>query len=248
MTGADYSLHQGKAYYCSEEEAAAAGMAPGGWGSDDCTVPTPQITGSYNIEKSLSQTVDFGGEWRGEKLDVSFKAGRTWAEGGPKLQFALPIKPRRQNADGSWTNGNYASSWDLTGTPTMTFSPELMQNLQNGILQVDLGSTGSSWTRNDTEQNYAQVDGTWHFDGDFFDSLQFGVKGATAASTAAPATATGYAPARIRAITTTVTGLVAATASPPSSLRTSSVSWATCRAASAPAHIRRSTSRVTSPI
>ncbi|NCT71315.1 MAG: TonB-dependent receptor [Xanthomonadaceae bacterium] len=177
VTGADYSLHQGKAYYCSEEEAAAAGMAPGGWGSDDCTVPTPQITGSYNIEKSLSQTVDFGGEWRGEKLDVSFKAGRTWAEGGPKLQFALPIKPRRQNADGSWTNGNYASSWDLTGTPTMTFSPELMQNLQNGILQVDLGSTGSSWTRNDTEQNYAQVDGTWHFDGDFFDSLQFGIKG-----------------------------------------------------------------------
>lgn len=177
VTGADYSLHPGKAYYCSEEEAAAAGMAPGGWGSDDCTVPTPQITGSYNIEKSLSQTFDIGGEWRGEKLDVSFKAGRTWAKGGPELQFSLPIKPRRQNADGSWSNGNYASAWDLTGTPTMTFSPELMQNLQNGILQVDLGSTGSSWTRNDTEQKYAQVDGTWHFDGDFFDSLQFGVKG-----------------------------------------------------------------------
>ena len=177
VTGADYSLHPGKTYYCSEDEAAAAGMAPGGWGSDDCTVPTPQITGSYNIEKSLSQTVDFGGEWRGEKLDVSFKGGRTWAEGGPELQFAVPLKPRRQNADGSWTNGNFASSWDLTGTPTMTFSPELMQNLQNGILQVDLGSTGSSWTRNDTEQNYAQVDGTWHFDGDVFESLQFGIKG-----------------------------------------------------------------------
>ena len=177
VTGADYSLHPGKAYYCSEEEAAAAGMDPGGWGSDDCTVPTPQITGSYNVEKSLSQTVDFGGEWRGESVDVSFKAGRTWAEGGPELQFSLPIKPRRQNADGSWTNGNYASSWDLTGTPTMTFSPELLQNLQNGILQVDLGSTGSSWTRNETEQKYAQVDTTWHFDGDFLESIQFGVKG-----------------------------------------------------------------------
>jgi TonB-dependent receptor len=177
VTGADYSLHPNKAYYCSEAEAAAAGMAPGGWGSDDCTVPTPQITGSYNIEKSLSQTVDLGAEWRGEKLDLAFKAGRTWAEGGPELQFAVPLKPRRQNADGSWTNGNFASSWDLSGTPTMTFSPELMQNLQNGILQVDLGSTGSSWTRNDTEQKYAQADGTWHFDGDFFDSLQFGIKG-----------------------------------------------------------------------
>ncbi len=62
VTGANYSLHPGKAYYCSEAQAAAAGLSPGGWGSDDCTVPTPQITGSYNIEKSLSQTVDLGGE------------------------------------------------------------------------------------------------------------------------------------------------------------------------------------------
>ena len=178
VTGADYSLHAGKPYYCSEAEAAAAGMAPGGWGSDDCTVPTPQITGSYNIEKSLSQTVDFAAEWRGESVDLAFKGGRTWAKGGPELQFSIPLKPRRQNADGSWTNGNFASSWDLTGTPSMTFSPELMQNLQNGILQVDLGSTGSSWTRNDNEQNYAQIDGTWRSDGsNFLDSIQFGVKG-----------------------------------------------------------------------
>ena len=177
VTGADYSLHPGKAYYCSDDEAVAGGMAKGGWGPDDCTVPTPQITGSYNIEKSLSQTVDFGGEWRGEDVDVSFKVGRTWAKGGPELQFSLPIKPRRQNADGSWTNGNYASSWDLTGTPTMTFSPELMQNLQSGILQVDLGSTGSSWIRNSDEQKYAQIDTTWRVDGDFLDSIQFGIKG-----------------------------------------------------------------------
>lgn len=178
VTGADYSLHAGKPYYCSEAEAAAAGMTPGGWGSDDCTVPTPQITGSYNIEKSLSQTVDFAAEWRGESVDLAFKGGRTWAKGGPELQFSIPLKPRRQNADGSWTNGNFASSWDLTGTPSMTFSPELMQNLQNGILQVDLGSTGSSWTRNDNEQNYAQIDGTWRSDGsNFLDSIQFGVKG-----------------------------------------------------------------------
>ena len=178
VTGADYSLHAGKPYYCSEAEAAAAGMAPGGWGSDDCTVPTPQITGSYNIEKSLSQTVDFAAEWNGESVDLAFKGGRTWAKGGPQLQFSVPIKPRRQNADGSWSNGNFASSWDLTGTPSMTFSPELLQNLQNGILQVDLGSTGSSWTRNDNEQNYAQIDGTWHNDGNsWLDSIQFGVKG-----------------------------------------------------------------------
>ncbi|HJR72299.1 MAG TPA: TonB-dependent receptor [Luteimonas sp.] len=176
VTGADYSLHAGKPYYCSEAEAAAAGMAPGGWGSDDCTVPTPQITGSYNLEKSLSQTVDFAAEWNGESVDLAFKGGRTWAKGGPELQFAVPLKPRRQNADGSWSNGNFASSWDLTGTPTMTFSPELMENLRNGILQVDLGSTGSSWTRNETEQKYAQIDATWHNDGSFLESLQFGIK------------------------------------------------------------------------
>lgn len=177
VTGADYSLHPGKTYYCSEAEAAAAGMAPGGWGSDDCTVPTPQITGSYNIEESLSQTADFAAEWRGESMDISVKGGRTWAKGGPELQFAVPLKPRRQNADGSWTNGNFASSWDLTGTPTMTFSPELMENLRNGILQVDLGSTGSSWTRNSTEQKYVQIDTTWYNDGKFLESIQFGVKG-----------------------------------------------------------------------
>ncbi|MGW8274387.1 TonB-dependent receptor [Xanthomonas axonopodis] len=176
VTGAAYSLRPGKTYYCSEAQAAAAGLPPGGWGSDDCTVPTPQITGSYNIEKSQSQTVDLGGEWRGEQVDVAFKAGRTWAKGGPELQFSLPIKPRLQNADGSWTNGNFASAWDLTGTPSMTFSPELMQNLRDGILQVDLGSTGSSWTRNTNQQQYAQIDTTWHMDGGFFDSLQFGIK------------------------------------------------------------------------
>ncbi len=176
VTGANYSVHPGKTYYCSEAQAAAAGMAPGGWGSDDCTMPTPQITGSYNIEKARSQAFDLEAEWRGESVDVVAKAGRTWASGGPSLQFAVPIKPRRQNADGSWSLGNYASAWDLTGTPTMTFSPELMQNLSNGILQVDLGSTGSSWTRNTTEQKFAQIDTTWHTDMNFLDSIQFGVK------------------------------------------------------------------------
>jgi len=176
VTGADYSKHPGKAYYCSEDDAAAGGMAPGGWGSDDCTIPTPQITGSYNLEKALSQTADFSAEWRGESVDIAFKGGRTWAKGGPSLQFSVPLKPRSQNADGSWNLGNLASSWNLTGTPSMAFSPELMQNLKNGILQVDLGSTGSSWTRNTNEQKYAQIDTTWHNDSGFLESLQFGVK------------------------------------------------------------------------
>ncbi|WP_434031548.1 TonB-dependent receptor [[Pseudomonas] boreopolis] len=176
VTGAQYSAHAGKTYYCSEAAAAAGGMAPGGWGPDDCTIPTPQITGNYNLESALSQTADFEAAWRGESMDITFKGGRTWAKGGPDLQFAVPLKPRRQNADGSWTLGNYASAWDVTGTPTMAFSPELMQNLKDGILQVDLGSTGSSWTRNTTQQKYFQLDTTWYNDEGFLDSLQFGVK------------------------------------------------------------------------
>jgi TonB-dependent receptor len=54
VTGANYSVHPGKTYYCSEDQAKAAGQKPGGWGPDDCTIPTPQITGSYNREKARS--------------------------------------------------------------------------------------------------------------------------------------------------------------------------------------------------
>lgn len=177
VTGAQYSARPGKNYYCTGAQAGAGGLTnTGGFGPDDCTIPTPQITGSYSREKALSQTADFEVEWRGQSLDANFKAGRTWAEGGPDLQLAVPIKPRRQNADGSWSLGNTFSAWDVSGTPTMQFAPELMANLRNGIGEIDLGSTGSSWTRNETEQNYAQADFTWHNDGTWLDSLQFGAK------------------------------------------------------------------------
>ncbi len=177
VTGAQYSARAGKTYYCSGAAAAAGGLSnTGGFGPDDCTIPTPQITGSYNREKALSQTADVEAEWRGASLDASFKIGRTWATGGPEMQFGMPIKPRVQNADGSWTLGNYASAWSTEGTPAMTFSPELMANLQKGIGEIDLGSTSSSWTRNSTEQKYAQADLTWRSDSNWLDSLQFGMK------------------------------------------------------------------------
>ncbi|NIA57673.1 TonB-dependent receptor [Massilia sp. TW-1] len=177
VTGAQYSAHPGKTYYCSGDAAKAGGVTnTGGFGPDDCTIPTPQITGSFNREKALSQTFDLEADWHGQSLDASFKAGRTWAGGGPSLQFSMPIKPRMQNADGSWTLGNYASAWSLAGTPTMTFSPQLMDNLMKGIGEIDLGSTSSSWTRNSNQQKYAQGDFTWHTDMNWIDSLQFGAK------------------------------------------------------------------------
>ncbi|GGC13210.1 TonB-dependent receptor [Pseudoduganella buxea] len=177
VTGAQYSAHPGKAYYCNADQAAAGGLTnTGGFGPDDCTIPTPQIAGNYSREKALSQTADIEIEWRGKSLDATFKAGRTWAKGGPEMQFGMPIKPRMQNADGSWSLGNTATSWDVTGTPTMTFAPDLMANLGKGIGEIDLGSTSSSWTRNSTKQNYAQADFTWHADSKWLDSLQFGGK------------------------------------------------------------------------
>lgn len=177
VTGAQYSIHPGKTYYCSGDQAKAGGISnTGGFGPDDCTIPTPQITGSYNIEKALSQTADLEAEWHGQNLDASFKGGRTWAGGGPQLQFTMPIKPRVQNADGSWTLGNTASAWSTSGTPSMTFSPQLMSNLLKGIGEIDLGSTSSSWTKNSTWQKYAQADFTWHTDSNWLDSLQFGGK------------------------------------------------------------------------
>ena len=187
VTGAQYSAHPGKTYYCSGDAAKAGGLSnTGGFGPDDCTIPTPQITGSYNREKARSQVFDFTAEWRGETVDASFTAGRTWAGGGPQLQFGMPIKPRRQNADGSWALGNTASAWDLSGTPSMTFAPALMQNLKNGIGEIDLGSTSSSWTKNSTQQKYAQADFTWRTDSSWLDSVQFGAKyrdGGTSRST-----------------------------------------------------------------
>lgn len=177
VTGAQYSAHPGKAYYCSGAQAAAGGLTnTGGFGPDDCTIPTPQITGSYNLQKALSQTFDLEVEWHHGPFDASLKGGRTWASGGPSLQYTIPIKPRMQNPDGSYTLGNYASAWNLSGTPSMTFSPQLMQNLQHGILEADLGSTGSSWTKNNTWQKFAQLDFTWHSQSSWLESLQFGAK------------------------------------------------------------------------
>ena len=176
VTGAQYRLHSGKAYYCSDTQAAAGGLTnTNGFGPDDCTVPTPHIAGEYHLEKALSQTADFEAAWRGESLDASFKVGRTWAKGGPSMALRMSAKPRL-SADGGYLPGNDYSAWDLTGTPSMTFSPQLMQNLHNGIVEVDIGSTDSSWTRNSTWQKYAQIDLTWHNDAGWLDSLQFGLK------------------------------------------------------------------------
>ncbi|HBS62989.1 MULTISPECIES: TonB-dependent receptor [Stenotrophomonas] len=176
VTGAQYEKLAGKTYYCSEEQAAAAGLAPGGWGPDDCTIPTPQLTGDYSREKALSQTADLSIDWDISPLwKASFTGGRTWSEGGPSMKFRMAAKPRRQ-VNGVWQSGNSYSAWDLTGTPSATFSPDLQEQLMAGIAEVDTGSTDSSWTQTDIKQNYFQADVTKLFESGWLDSIQFGTK------------------------------------------------------------------------
>lgn len=176
VTGAAFEKLAGKTYYCSEAEAAAGGMDPGGWGPDDCTVPTPQLTGGYSREKALSQTADLAVDWDiGPLWKASFKGGRTWSEGGPSMNFRMSAKPRRQ-VDGVWQAGNLYSAWNTAGTPTATFSPNLQDQIMAGIAEIDTGSTDSSWMQTSVEQNYFQADFDKLFESGALDSLQFGVK------------------------------------------------------------------------
>ncbi|UYB50590.1 TonB-dependent receptor [Xanthomonas sp. AM6] len=176
VTGAQYEKLAGKTYYCSEEQAAAAGLAPGGWGPDDCTIPTPQLTGTYSREKALSQTADLSIDWEISPLwKASFTGGRTWSEGGPSMSFRMSAKPRRQ-VDGVWQSGNGYSAWDLTGTPSATFSPNLQDQLMAGIAEIDTGSTDSSWMQTSIKQNYFQADISKLFENGWLDSIQFGAK------------------------------------------------------------------------
>ncbi|HFT6992582.1 TPA: TonB-dependent receptor [Stenotrophomonas maltophilia] len=176
VTGGQFEKLPGKAYICSEDQAKAAGLKPGGWGPDDCTMPTPQLTGGYSKEKALSQTADLTIDWDISPLwKASFTGGRTWSEGGPSMNFRMSAKPRRKVGN-DYLSGNQYSAWDLTGTPSATFSPDLQQQLMNGIAEVDTGSTDSSWKRTEVKQSYFQADVTKLFESGWLDSIQFGAK------------------------------------------------------------------------
>lgn len=139
-----------------------------------CTMETPQISGVYAREKDVSNTFDLHGDWSHDRLAVSFIVGKTRSTGGPSQQFYVAAKPR---LTGTVTqNGNNLSAYDYSGGgPNMTFSPELQQNLMNGVAQIDTGSTGSGFTNSSVEQKYAQVDVTRKFGG-LLESIQLGAK------------------------------------------------------------------------
>lgn len=143
---------------------------------DVCSSQTPWITGNYSVERALSQSANLQGEWDGDgNLSASFNIGRTWATGGPSIEFGMAAKPRNF-VNGQWVDGSQLSAWTLSGTPTLTASPNTLQNMLAGEGQVDLGSTGSNYIDTSTSQNFAQVDFTYAFDSSWLQSLQFGLK------------------------------------------------------------------------
>lgn len=143
-----------------------------------CTMETPAMQSYYTREKTVSNTYDVHGDWHVGQLDVAFTLGKTRATGGPSFQFFAQAKPRVVTGTGAAgnVNGNHLSQWTFTDQSVATqFSPDLQDNLMNGISQIDLGSTGSGYTNSVIQQRYAQVDVTRHFDS-FVDSIQLGAK------------------------------------------------------------------------
>ncbi|MGN6269554.1 MAG: TonB-dependent receptor [Sphingomonas sp.] len=136
-----------------------------------CTMETPAPQDTYTREKTVSNTYDVHGEWTHDRLEVDFTLGKTKATGGPSFQFFAQAKPRNGTV-----NGNHLSAWQFTNqSVAMNFSPDVIQNMLNGVAQIDLGSTGSGFTNSSISQRYAQVDVTRHFDS-FIDSVQVGAK------------------------------------------------------------------------
>ncbi|MET0375517.1 MAG: TonB-dependent receptor, partial [Rhizorhabdus sp.] len=143
--------------------------------SPPCTMETPQIAGTFSREKQTSNTFETEVRYSQDRFDAVLKLGKTKASGGPSVRFSVAAKPRL-TVTGQERNGNFVSNWDIAnGGASFAFSPELQQNIRNGIAQIDVGSTGSSFVNSDIGQRYVQLDLTRRFDG-VLKSVQIGGK------------------------------------------------------------------------
>jgi TonB-dependent receptor len=141
-----------------------------------CTMETPRLTGSYSREKQRSTTFETEALYEQDRFKAVLKLGKTKAVGGPSMRFSVAAKPRL-TVTGKEQNGNFLSVWDFTGGGLdVEFSPELQDNIKNGIAQIDIGGTNSSFVNSEIGQRYAQLDLTRDFDGSFLKSIQIGGK------------------------------------------------------------------------
>ncbi|MBW6525623.1 TonB-dependent receptor [Sphingomonas sp. RHCKR7] len=140
--------------------------------ANPCTMETPAPQDTLAREKSVSNTYDVHAKWNVDHLSVDVVFGKTRATGGPSFQFFAQAKPRNGSV-----NGNMLSAWNFTDQSiAMNFSPDVIQNMLNGVAQIDLGSTGSGFNNSSISQRYAQVDVTRSFDSPFLASIQVGAK------------------------------------------------------------------------
>jgi hypothetical protein len=155
VTGANYVLPP-KGVGCNADDNPSTGAAR--QAVDVCSTEIPWLNGNYSVEKATSQTLNLEGEWdNGGSLSGSFNVGRTWATGGPSVQLSMAAKPRNF-VNGQWVDGSNGAAWTLNGKPTITASPDVLQNMLAGAGQVDLGSTGSNMVNTSNSQNFAQAD------------------------------------------------------------------------------------------
>jgi iron complex outermembrane recepter protein len=141
-----------------------------------CTMETPRLTGQYSREDQRSTTFETEAHYRHDRFEAVLKLGRTRATGGPSTRFNVAAKPRL-TVTGQEQNGNLLSVWDLTrGGLDVEFSPEIQQNIRNGIAQIDVGGTNSSFINSTIAQRYAQLDLTRRFDDSVIKSFQLGGK------------------------------------------------------------------------
>jgi TonB-dependent receptor len=173
VTGANYQL-PAAGVGCNSAINPSTGAAR--QAVDECSTEIPWLNGNYSVEKATSQTLNLEGEWdNGGALSGTFNFGRTWATGGPSIELGMAAKPRNF-VNGQWVDGSNGAAWTLDGKPTLSASPDVLNNMLAGAGQVDLGSTGSNMVNTSNSQNFAQADFTWAFDNTWLQSIQFGLK------------------------------------------------------------------------
>ena len=141
----------------------------------------PFLHGSYAKQETISNTFDVGAEYHHDNLSFTAKGGYTESTGGPKEFFSLgfyDFKIPYTDAASNFIPANNAAtsaSWNLA-TRKLSFSPELIKNLNSGVLFLEANDSRSIFTTSALNEKYFQGDLTRKFEGSILSSIDFGVK------------------------------------------------------------------------
>ncbi|WP_105258962.1 TonB-dependent receptor [Pseudoalteromonas sp. T1lg88] len=151
-----------------------------GAGGTEGNMEFPWIIGSYTLEEDTSDTYDFGFEYSGDVYDLKGKFGRTKASGGPSESWRAAYKsgqPAGRSDSGRVENAAAFAGWRLGDRVSLYTDPALLDNLLGGVAgDPDPGSTGSSYIVSDLEEDYGQLDFSYHLSSGWVDTLRVGVK------------------------------------------------------------------------